>query len=387
MLPGKPMDRHDKLARIALTALASWLICVSVFSAEETRKYGFGSAAPPYLSSPKTLVEFFDSTHQFAGVGGLDPIDIRFASERIASEVIDGEVAVAPGHGKSCSCCGPQWIVRGGALFMQRGQPDSSVLIFDTGDPANALNANAFDFQFETGWEASMIRDCGDRGWEVRFLMVDGWDAASNLTAAPASLFQINNVLPTFLPGTTLVAARYHSDLLGGEVNRRRRVSDRMTVLAGFRYLELDEHFHVDADTAVLPTTYDTVTGNQMYGGQLGVEATLFCRDRLTVDTIAKLGVYYNDAEQATAFDTGAVVATAAGTSDGAAFAGEWGIASSFCLTDSLSLRASYNLMYLDSVVLASDQIPVTNLVFGTGINAQGGAFYHGAMVGLEYRR
>ena len=58
-----------------------------------------------------------------------------------------------------------------------------------------------------------------------------------------------------------------------------------------------------------------------------------------------------------------------------------------YCLTERLSLRASYNVLWVDSVALASDQIAASNLVLGTGINPDGDVFYHGAMVGLEYRR
>lgn len=295
--------------------------------------------------------------------------------------------SMTKGNSKADPCYGPEWMYRGGALFMQRGTPDSSVLLFDTAAPANNINANEFGFDFETGWEVSAIRDCGDRGWEIRYMSVDGWNATSNLTAGAPTLIQINNAPASFLPGTTTVNATYSSELLGGELNRRRRFNDCVTVFAGFRYIELDEHVHLDADTAVLPSTYDAFTANRLYGGQLGLEANLWCRNRLTVEGVGKVGVYYNDSGQFSALDTGAVVFSAGATSERAAFAAELGLAGSYCLTDNLSLRASYNLLFIDSVALATDQIPATNIIMGTGISSSGDVFYHGAMVGLEYRR
>jgi len=306
-----------------------------------------------------------------------------------ASELWDEDSADAGCQSGTCGCCGPTWVLRGGALFMQRGTPDSSVLMFDTAAPANNINANEFNFDFETGWEVSGIRDRGDRGWEIRFMSMDGWTATERLLAAAPAVVQINNTPPSFLRGATIVTATYNSELLGGELNRRRRVNDWLTAFAGLRYMELDEHFHVDANAGALPSTYDTFTTNRLYGGQLGVEATLLCRDRLTLEGIGKAGVYYNDSGQRTAFATGPppVVFRAADTGERAAFSAEVGIAGSYCLTGNFSLRASYSLLYLDSVALAADQIPATNLILGRGITSGGDVFYHGAMVGLEYLR
>jgi hypothetical protein len=341
-----------------------------------------------FLSVPRAALS--------AVLAGLIFIGATLAQDRsedyfLVSESTGGDLdksVHADGKGGSLDCCGPSWVFRGGALFMQRGTPDSSVLMFDTAAPANDINANEFNFDFEPGWEVSGIRDCGDRGWEIRFMSIDGWNATERLTAAAPTTVQINNnPVRAFGPGTTLVDAAYHSELLGGELNRRRRVNDCLTVFAGFRYFELDEHFHVDANSGLLPSTYDTLTANRLYGGQLGLEARLLSRDRWTLEGLAKVGVYYNDSAQTTALDTGAVVVSATDTSDRAAFSADVGLLATYCLTDNLSLRASYNVLFFDSVVLASDQIPATNFVTGAGIASGGDVFYHGALVGLEYRR
>ena len=81
------------------------------------------------------------------------------------------------------------------------------------------------------------------------------------------------------------------------------------------------------------------------------------------------------------------VVVSAAETADRAAFLGELAFTANYCLTDNLTARLGYDLMWIEVVALASDQVPATNFFTGAGIAPDGGAFYHGGFVGLEYRR
>lgn len=289
----------------------------------------------------------------------------------------------------ACDCyCGPTWSMAADAVFMQRSRPDSLVLMQDAFDVTRNLNADAFDFDLTTGWDVSVQRETGNGGIEARFLSIDGWDSTTSAISGPATLVQINNVVPFFAPGVTSVNARYDSELLSAELNLRHRLSDRFSLLGGFRYLELDEHFRADLSrVGLLPTAYDTFTRNRLYGGQLGADATLWCRGRLTIEGLAEVGIFHNSAGQETTYDSGLAVFTAADTSDRAAFLGELAFTANYCLTDSLTLRGGYDLMWLETVALATEQIPATNFGTSSGISADGGAFYHGAFVGLEYRR
>ena len=73
------------------------------------------------------------------------------------------------------------------------------------------------------------------------------------------------------------------------------------------------------------------------------------------------------------------------------AFVGELAFGSSYRLTDTLSLRASYNLLWLEGVASAGDQFttppsPINgaggNTTISTGPPVGGGAFYHGGVLG-----
>ncbi len=287
------------------------------------------------------------------------------------------------------SSCGPTWTVAADAVFMQRSRPDSLVLMQDAFDPTRNLNANEFDFDFTAGWDIALERATSNGSLEARFLSIDGWSAATTTPFGPPTIaVTINNVAPFTPTGVMSVDSTYNSELLSAELNLRRQLSDCVNLLGGFRYLELDERFHADLDVGgLVPSTYDTFTRNRLYGVQLGADATLWCRGRLTIDGLAKVGIFHNSAGQETTYDSGSAIFTAADTSDRAAFLGEMAFTANYCLSDRLTLRGGYDLLWLETVALATDQIPATNLGTMAGISADGGAFYHGAFVGLEYRR
>ncbi|MEO8271436.1 MAG: hypothetical protein ABI557_17065, partial [Aureliella sp.] len=67
------------------------------------------------------------------------------------------------------------------------------------------------------------------------------------------------------------------------------------------------------------------------------------------------------------------------------AFVAEIGTNGAYCLTDHLSLRGGYRLLWVDGVALVSDQLASSNFYTGNGFNGSGNVFYHGATAGLEY--
>jgi hypothetical protein len=78
-------------------------------------------------------------------------------------------------------------------------------------------------------------------------------------------------------------------------------------------------------------------------------------------------------------------VVPAAGKSDRTSFLGEAHLAAVFCLRENLSLRASYGVMGISDLALATDQLAETDFLTGSGISASGNAFYHGAFLGLDF--
>jgi hypothetical protein len=67
-------------------------------------------------------------------------------------------------------------------------------------------------------------------------------------------------------------------------------------------------------------------------------------------------------------------------------FAGELAFTEVYQLNCHWSLRGGYQLLWLQGVALASDQVAVSDPVRGTAtVNTNGAPFYHGAVFGLEF--
>jgi hypothetical protein len=307
---------------------------------------------------------------------------------------VDDELGHVGGPSNPCDSIGPprcdaryqHWRITAAAIFLERSTPESFVLAEDTSDPTRSLNADAFNFGFHTGWELSVARPLRT-GYEIefRYFGVDQFDALADVATNPAgALLRINTNPPTFDPNVQSIAARYNSQLQSCELNFRRPCGDWTSLLGGLRYLELDEQLHADLSTPAPTFTYETETRNRLYGGQLGAEAVLWCANRLSVDASIKAGLFGNEGHHTTAHNTTTVTDLAIDAADHAAFVGEFGLVGDYYFTDCFSIRLGYQLLWIESVALASEQIAVTDFGSGDGINLNGGVFYHGAYIGFE---
>ena len=105
--------------------------------------------------------------------------------------------------------------------------------------------------------------------------------------------------------------------------------------------------------------------------------------------------MYYNDLDASATLVIPNVPANGGmgrNSDSAAAFVGELGLTASYDIRCNLSLRAGYQLLFLDGVALAADQVPNTGDLIGnnnTPVNVHTGnsLFFHGLHVGLEYRR
>jgi hypothetical protein len=261
--------------------------------------------------------------------------------------------------GLTPTCCEPLWTFRAGVLVFKQESPS---------------RLRDFDFDFEPGIEVSALRRLGEcRAVELRYLGVDDWD--DRLDLGQVGLFP--------------VAAGYSSDLHSTEINLRREWSDRISTLAGFRWVEVHEELGVDvADYPVLGVDAD----NHMYGFQVGGQALIWDRGGpLQVTSGAKAGVYYNRSDVGIGISIPSpplespLVLGDSFKGSHTAFLGEWDLTARFALTDCLALRASYDLMWIEGSTRAEGQI--RSLIDTRSIDTSGSQFYHGAMFGAELVR
>ncbi len=288
----------------------------------------------------------------------------------------------------ACAAMRPRWIARASAVYMDRVTEDSLVLMQNTADASEQLNANDFDFGWVTGLDLSLLRKSwDDTGYEVRYLGLRQLDAAS-VVDTNAVLLRIESAPPLFAPNVQSIQARYRSDLQGIEANYLYPMYDTLTVLAGLRYVALDDDLVVNLDSAPQDFLYTVSTRNDLYGIQIGAVGTPVVPfdGFLSITAFGKLGIYGNDARQRSRFDTGAANLLVHASADTSSFVGEAGIIARMQLTERLALFGGYNLVWLDRIAVASDQIAASDFFNGTGSNDRGSAVFHGANVTIELR-
>jgi hypothetical protein len=163
---------------------------------------------------------------------------------------------------------------------------------------------------------------------------------------------------------------------------------------AGFRYLNVGEELNITAQRTVSDRveegTYNIRTANQLYGAQLGARLRRWgCR--FGWEATGKAGIFGYEAQETqsvTDFPNVALRPTVSGSGGGVAFVGEINLSALYRLTDVWNLRAGYNLMWIEGLALAPDQLDFN---FGTSpsgnqLHNGGGMFLHGVNVGLEAR-
>jgi hypothetical protein len=292
--------------------------------------------------------------------------------------------------GESCECGSlSRWTVDANALYLSR-RVAPVPLINDDATGAGLLSTSSLDLSAHAGMEFGLTRH-GDNGnaLEMRYAGVDRWDAQTRVPTNAGDLLQINAAIPLFSVAGTAIDASYASEWHSFEFNGRHELcQQRLALLAGFRYVELDEGWSftlVDGDP---PLGLNTSTRNRLYGFQLGGEGVLWDRGgRLSLDGSGKAGVYSNFAAQDSLYGTGDAALAANDAQASTAFLGELGLTGKYRITDRFSARGGYRLLWINGVALAPDQLAASDFFFGRGIDTSGEAFFHGAFVGFEYVR
>jgi hypothetical protein len=288
-------------------------------------------------------------------------------------------------------------MVRADALFLH-GSSTNVDLVFP--DPKSRSELN--DFGFGTAWgpRISLMRClsdvCPNRGYldgdchlEVAYFGMDSW--ANSATITGDILVQFPSVLhPAWPPAAPMGTATFNtsSALYSLEANLRYDTRSWWTLLAGFRWVELSDEFDVAFATGGATSRYNIDVDNHLYGFQVGGEGRLWERNAWRLEGWFKAGIYHNSADQTTFEDLSAMpagIATVDASGDQTAFLGEIGLNVTYQLTRRLGLRAGYQLMWLDGVALALDQLDNTNPAAGLAtLDSGSDLFLHGGHVGLE---
>ncbi len=294
----------------------------------------------------------------------------------------------------------PLWTGRAEALMLWWDGPQSTPL-FNTAPASSgtvALDAASLQSAMAAGPRFSLFRHTGDMGQiEFNYFFVDGFNAARALPNAPQAYTLAPGVL-CCAPETPLSAASANlaSSIQSFELNRRLPTDGRWQWLAGFRWVQWNEDFGMDALRApnrLLAIRNDT--NNDLYGMQIGADTFLWGNGGpFWVEGIGKAGVFYNRSAQFTSFelDGAQPLVSSGGTSTSrAAFVGELGATAVWQVNDWLALRTGWVGFWLGGIAKSPNQLDDNCLLCADSLqtlatDTGGSVFVNGLTLGLDAR-
>lgn len=188
--------------------------------------------------------------------------------------------------------------------------------------------------------------------------------------------------------GADLMHINYISRIKNMELNFIQRLPyDKFSVLVGFRHIDMREQFILTSTQPIFDTGYYWLqTGNHLNGGQFG---GLFRQDwdLFSVEGTGKVGLYENGNQQNNQIiDFGNFLfrnASARGTNQ--SFVADINLNGIYRLSGNWQFRLGYNLIWVNRVALAPDQIDFTDTASsGFNLYHRGNVLMHGASFGLE---
>ena len=301
------------------------------------------------------------------------------------------------GHGHGKKAC---WVGRADALILWRNAPPDRPLVDNALVTGSLLNANGMDSTAAAGPRFSIFRvnNCTGHAIEATYLRAANFRSIRPLsevseqyvTAAPGIY---GNAPLAFDSGNANLGSRLQSF----ELNRHHAHGKFLRFLAGFRWIDWQEQFTLqDATTGGITDFYQTGCFNDLYGGQIGIDANLVATPWIRFDGVVKAGAYYNNAVQSSEYTTSdplnlgtATVAVGESPASGA-FAGELGFTGVVPITSCLDFRFGYFGLWLSGIAQPTQQLSGQTLTPGVPaegtINTNGGVLVQGVSLGLEGR-
>ncbi|MBX9791780.1 MAG: BBP7 family outer membrane beta-barrel protein [Pirellulales bacterium] len=334
--------------------------------------------------------------------------------ELATADWLGGAAGLTDPCGEDCcdsccdSCCGPASSYRlyfiGEALFLNLSRPGYRALAEETTldgrltSTTTVLSTRNLDPGSGVGPRLRL-------GWlfgaqssvELSYFGLNYWNATNQATAAGA--LSLPGPLAGEIPGFSSadqITAGYAATIQNAEANYLHRLgASNWQLLCGFRYLGFNEKLHLVASSTHIANDYAINVHNQLYGLQCG-SRYLVQFWRVGLEAIGKAGLYGNDALQRSKIGPGndaqnwLVLDRSGGN---LAFVGELGLNGIAQITNWLYVRGGYNLLWVQGIARAADQLSLTTSAGATVESAQAGslvhnrgAFLHGASVGAEIR-
>jgi len=295
----------------------------------------------------------------------------------------------------------PRWTVSAEVIILDRIGGVNRTLVervplpnLPTTPGTEALNSNNFRQGFSPGPRIALIRH-GDSGYdlEVLYFQTAGWSSTKSVGPDNPPDWLVMRAPGGFLQtqdhSYQAMAWEYDTNLYNAELNVRWNAYSRLTLLAGFRWVNLSENLYGSLiPSEGFPPFWNTNTTNNLYGLQIGADGKIWERGGFSINGLIKAGAYVNHAQESTGVSIFKIVRPSYTATNHAAFVGEIGLQCKYQVSQRLALKAGYEALWLEGVALAPGQIQETYLTPPAAVNALGvktsGVFFHGATAGLE---
>ncbi len=330
----------------------------------------------------------------------------------------------------------PRWTVSAETIIFDRVGTASRTLVervpgdvsfakVPTTPGTPALNSTDLSQGFSPGFRVGVTYHADPNyGLELSFFRVSGWDSTRSIGPDNPPNWLVMKA-PGFFQTQDFsyqsMTWDYSTELYNTELNVRYKLSRRITVLAGFRWLQLNENLQgtipppdrilplwkFDPNnnlfdvarignlpgipaTGTFPPFWNASTTNNLYGLQIGTDGKLFERGGFSIGGLIKVGGYWNRASTSTEVSLEKVLYSAGAKTNHAAFVGEAGLQCKYQFSWGVALKAGYEALWLYGVALAPGQIQETYeigpaSVTALGVNCDSGVLLHGVTAGLEY--
>ena len=268
------------------------------------------------------------------------------------------------------------------ALYMTRSAPDSLGIV---GTVGSTVNADQFDFDWETGLDASVSLRLAE-GWnlEYRGLFPHEFECFFDVATGGGGAYLFDPPVPY---AAAELSFDYTSEMTSHEANLRYQLNDTWGLLAGARFIDLSEDVYTIRTIGAPVFAVGWGADNKMKGGQIGIEGA-WSSGNFGLDVAVKAGLFHNSIE--TYADVEQPVGTnayprATGSFNEHSYSIEGSIETRYHLTQNASIYAGYQFLFLDQVALAPGQIRHADIVNTSEIGGVelSDILYHGVKFGL----
>jgi opacity protein-like surface antigen len=289
--------------------------------------------------------------------------------------------------------------------FFRRSLAHNHNYVYDTGlGTPNSCGVCEFEgcnnrhlvkkFKYEPGFHAAFSYTTEKHAWEGSYLWISDWESCCFENDPGLLYFSQRN--PDFIvdfAGADTARVCYTSQFQNGEVNYIRYVTphrgNRFSVLwlAGLRYVYIDEELDIGFDNGPNHSSYHIHAWNNIPTLQVGGGLTWNPTKTFSWDLVAKVGMGFDWVSQHTRlgdlnntfvvrnYEVGGFVTPVVADAVLTLTYQPWRL---------MNVHASYQVIYLNGVALAPDQI-VKHQTTDQTMNANGVALFHGWTAGLTF--